>query len=455
MKILVCVKIVRGEINPFDASALECALRLSEDVTVVSLGPESTKNALLPLTRLGAGVTLISDPVFAGSDTLATSYILSKAIRKMPFDLILCGRQSVDGDTAQVGPMLSEMLGVPLITNAMEVHVDNDRVKAKTRLSEENAALPCVVTLERGYVLRFPSLFSKAGEIQTLSNADLMCDEKRCGLSGSPTRVLKTYENERGRRNCTFISADALFSVIEEAKSKEAMEEKEGKPDEKLPFAWAVGEAAAEKAREIAEEVRVLPETDPREIANIALAEKPDVIIWNADIWGRKNAPIAAAILQTGLCADCTKLAACGGELIMYRPAGGGNVYAKIKCLTRPQMATVRTKSQSAEVIVAGGKGISDQMAKLRTFAEKLSAEVAASRGLVDMGRMPYDTQVGLTGKMVSPKVYVAIGVSGAAQHVCAIEGAETVIAINPDKDAPIFSYADYGILANFEDIVF
>ncbi len=454
MKVLVCVKIVRGEINPFDASALECALSLSNDVTVVSMGPESTKNALLPLTRLGARVKLISDAVFAGSDTLATSYILSEAIRKMPFDLILCGRQSVDGDTAQVGPMLSQMLGVPLITNAMEVNAENGMVAANTRFSEERAPLPAVVTLEKGYVLRFPSLFSKMGEIETLTNADLACDEKRCGLQGSPTRVLKTYENERGRRNCRFISADDLFSVIEEARKKEMTEETEEETSEKLPFVWAIGEAAAEKAGEIAEKVRLVPEMDPREIANMAIAEKPDAIIWNADFWGRKNAPIAAAMLKTGLCADCTKLAVEGNELIMYRPAGGGNIYAKIKCLTRPKMATVRTKSQSAEVIVAGGKGILGQAEKLCALAEKLSAEVAASRGLVDTGQMPYDAQVGLTGKMVSPKVYVAIGISGAAQHVCAIEGAETVIAINPDKDAKIFDYADYGIVANFEEIV-
>ena len=77
MKILVCVKIIKGEINPFDESALECALQMSNDVTVLSMGPESTQNALLPLTRLGAKVSLISDNVFAGSDTLVTAKILS------------------------------------------------------------------------------------------------------------------------------------------------------------------------------------------------------------------------------------------------------------------------------------------------------------------------------------------------------------------------------------------
>ena len=83
MKVLVCVKVSNGEINPFDESALEWALRISDDVTVLSMGPESTKEVLKPLTRLGAKVTLLSDSAFAGSDTLATAYILSVAARKL------------------------------------------------------------------------------------------------------------------------------------------------------------------------------------------------------------------------------------------------------------------------------------------------------------------------------------------------------------------------------------
>ena len=89
MKILVCVKVIKGELNPFDESALECALQLSDDVTVISMGPKSCQETLLPLTRLGAKVILISDMAYAGSDTLATSYILSTAIKRMDYDLIL------------------------------------------------------------------------------------------------------------------------------------------------------------------------------------------------------------------------------------------------------------------------------------------------------------------------------------------------------------------------------
>ena len=87
-----------------------------------------------------------------------------------------------------------------------------------------------------------------------------------------------------------------------------------------------------------------------------------------------------------------------------------------------------------------------------KEFAEKINAELCASRALVDKNVVPYEMQVGLTGKTISPKIYIAIGISGMAQHTCAIEGADTIIATNPDKDAPIFNFADYGIVCSFEE---
>ena len=450
MKILVCVKVIQGEINPFDESALECALRLSDDVTVISMGPESCRHTLQPLTRLGANVILISDSLYAGSDTLATAYILSSAIRQMEFDLILCGRQSIDGDTAQVGPMLSEMLGVKLATNAVEITADYNTITAKTRSGEESLQVPALVTVERSYVLRFPSIFSKAGDVKLVDNAELCCDENRCGLKGSPTRVLRTFENERGKRKCKFISREELLPLINELRSQSRTEVRNIRSDIKLKSVWAVGESVYNKALEIAEQVTLIPETDPADIASRAEIEKPAVILWNADAWGRRNAPIVAAKLKTGLCADCTSLETDGELLYMYRPAQGGNIIAKIKCLTMPQMATVRTESDSGDIIVSGGRGVADELDKLKAFASQLGAQLGASRGLVDMNAVPYEYQIGLTGKTVNPKIYIAIGISGAVHHTCAIEGAQTVIAVNPDKDARIFEYADYGIAECF-----
>lgn len=449
MKIIVCVKVVKGEINPFDESALECAFKLSDDVTVVSMGPKSCEDVLKPLTRLGAKVVLLSDSLFAGSDTLATSYILSEAISKMEYDLLLCGRQSIDGDTAQVGPMLSQMLGCTLITNALEVSVENDCVSAKTRMGDEVAKLPAVVTLERGYILRFPSIFSKLGEVEVLDNSVLGCDASRCGLSGSPTKVLQSFENERGKRKCKFISMDELLPLVEKLRSESEESEESAYGGVKLKSVWAIGEKVLEKAKEISEDVVLIDELSPEEIAKKAQEEKPEVILWNADLWGRKNAPVVAAMLQTGLCADCTHLETDGQTLFMYRPAQGGNITAKIKCTTKPQMATVRTKSESSDIIVSGGKGVKDSLDKLYALADKLGAQLGASRGLVDMDGAPYENQIGLTGKTVSPKVYIAVGISGAIHHTVAVEGAGTIIAINPDKNARIFEYSDYGILSS------
>lgn len=450
MKIIVCVKVIKGEINPFDESALECALQMSDDVTVLSMGPRSCENALKPLTRLGAKVVLISDSAFAGSDTLATSYILSTAIKNMEYDLILCGRQSIDGDTAQVGPMLSQMLGCSLVTNALRIEYNHNKISAKTRMSDEVVSTPALVTMERGYVLRFPSIFSKLGDVEFLDNSNLGCDSSKCGLSGSPTRVLESFENERGKRSCKFITMDELLPLIEELKSQNVHQNEGEYTGQKLKSVWAVGQRVYEKAQEIAEEVILIDEISPEEIAQKATEEKPEVILWNADLWGRKNAPVTAAILQTGLCADCTHLETDGETLFMYRPAQGGNITAKIKCITKPQMATVRTKSESSDIIVSGGRGVKDKLDKLEELAKNIGAQLGASRGLVDLNGAPYENQIGLTGKTVSPKIYIAVGISGAIHHTVAIEGSKTVIVINPDKNARIFEYADYGILAEF-----
>ena len=212
----------------------------------------------------------------------------------------------------------------------------------------------------------------------------------------------------------------------------------------------------AKKAESLADEVILISDTtdvDPYALAERAKKERPRVILWNADLLGRRNAPILSALLNTGLCADCTALETDGERLLMYRPAKSGNIIAKIECRTLPQMATVRIETPSDDVIVSGGRGVAHQLDRLKELAQRLGAELCSSRALVDADLAPYEMQVGLTGKNVSPRVYLAVGISGAVRHTCAIEGAETVIAINPDKDAPIFDCADYGIVAALDEI--
>ena len=138
----------------------------------------------------------------------------------------------------------------------------------------------------------------------------------------------------------------------------------------------------------------------------------------------------------------------------MIRPALSGSVIAEIRSLTRPAMATVRTvKGDTSDVVVGIGYGAKDSFAAAEALAARLGAEVAASRKMVDNDFLPYEKQVGLTGKVLSPVLYIAVGISGAVHHIAGMSGAGTVIAINPDREAPIFDYADYGILEKIENI--
>ena len=451
MKILVCVKIIKGEINPFDACALEAALQIGGEVTVLSMCPPSAKDALAALTRLGAKVIMLCDNAFAGSDTLATSYILSTAAKRLEYDLIICGRQTVDGDTAQVGPCLSRMLGLSLVTNVLEINV-GDGVECKTRLGDERVSLPALVTVERINKLRFPSIFSRLGEVEFWDNSVLGCDTERIGLKGSPTQVLKVFESERGKRKCKFIDKDKLLPLIEKLSKESSEKEKIQDSEHKMSKIVAVGDEVLEAANALGERVVRLDKTDVETIVAHIREEAADAVLWNADLWGRRNAPVAAAMLGTGLCADCINLETDGESLYMYRPASGGNIIAKIKCKTRPQMATVRTVQGGGDIIVGIGKGVED-VGSACSFAQKLGAELCGSRLAVDANMLPYEKQIGLTGRIVCPKIYIAVGISGAVQHTCGIESAGTVIAINPDKDARIFEFADYGIVDKAENV--
>lgn len=454
VKIVVCVKEVQGELNPFDACAVECALQLSDDVTVVSMGRMSAKDILLRLTRLGCKAILLSDPAFAGADTLATSYALSRLIQKMNPQLVICGRQSIDGDTAQTGPALATALGLPFASNVMSMSLSGNTLSTQTRTGDVELVLPALVTVERINTLRFPKLTSRLGEVSVLNADDIGADKSRCGLTGSPTRVMKTFESAVGKRKCRFISKDEMMDLLKNAKNTKRTSFEVKESENKLPLVWCVGHEVEPSAKRIAKAVKVIERDNPQKLAEIIRTEQPDVVLWPADLWGLSAAPVVQAMLETGLCADCTALETDGKELFMYRPAFSGTLTAKIRCTTKPVMATVRTADQSSCNIVVGcGKGAVDHLDAIHRFAQSIGAENGASRGLVDAGLAPYDQQIGLTGKTIGSSVYLAVGISGAVHHTCALDRVGTVIAVNPDKNARIFEYADYGVLATAEEI--
>lgn len=231
-------------------------------------------------------------------------------------------------------------------------------------------------------------------------------------------------------------------------------------------------------------------------------AFKPSILMYGATTIGRDLAPRIAARLGTGLTADCTKLTINEEtlEFEMTRPAFGGNLMATIKCPEhRPQMSTVRpgvmpkavpdfgrkgeivtftpvfderkfvvklvktVKKQKsavditeAKILVSGGRGVGSKegFEVLQGLADVLGGEVSSSRAMVDAGIMPHERQVGQTGKTVRPQVYFALGISGAIQHLAGMEGSETIIAVNKDKFAPIFSVADLGIVCDLHKVV-
>lgn len=457
MKAVVCLRRgLDGELGAFDAAAYEAALSLpGAEVTLLSMGPAQTAEYLHHLTRLGAKkAILLSDPAFAGSDTLATAYILASAIGKLSPDLILCGRQTLVGDTGQVGPMLSAFLELPLITQVTGLQTaDGNLICATLEQGTQQTALPALVTVERNFILRKPSIRSRLGEVEVWSGKDLDVDPERCGLRGSPTRVLKTFENTAGRRKCRFISLEELPAVLESALKENREDALPVESKAKLQRLCIVGQAPMALAQTVSDDITVLPLSDEDTLIEQIKALAPNAVLWGSDPKSKAFAGRISARLGLGLCADCTVLEAEEDTLVMYRPALSGSVLAKIVSLTKPAMATVRTAKAGENIVVTAGWGAKDSLPAVRRFAQSLGAELGASRKMVDMGLMPYESQVGLTGRKVCPKVYIAVGVSGAVHHIAGMDRSGTVIAINPDKNAPIFDHADYGILCEAEEL--
>jgi len=230
MKIVVCVKQVpdtnevkidekKGTliregvpsiINPEDKIAIEEAVRLKEEfggeVTVISMGPPQAKDALVEAYAMGADkAILLSDKAFAGSDTWATAYTLSQAIKETgQFDLIFCGRQAIDGDTAQVGPQVAENLSIPQITYVKGVDIEDDEIIAKRQLEDGYSViktkLPALLTVIDGLnEPRYPSIkriidaYNKEDTIQTWTVEDFEVDKDKLGLDASPTQVYDTF----------------------------------------------------------------------------------------------------------------------------------------------------------------------------------------------------------------------------------------------------------------------
>ncbi len=215
---------VESVINPFDAYAIEEAVRLKEKlggkVTAVTMGPPQAEKALRDAIALGCdeGV-LVSDRKFAGSDTWATSYTLSAAIEKIgDYGVIVCGKQASDGDTAQVGPGISAHLDIPQVTYVRKIRGINEKTAVVERMTEEGfdvveTPLPCLFTVVKEInTPRMPSIKgmmrAKSAKISKWTAADIDAEPAALGLDGSPTRVVKIFTPEP-RKGGEIISGSA------------------------------------------------------------------------------------------------------------------------------------------------------------------------------------------------------------------------------------------------------
>jgi len=239
--------------------------------------------------------------------------------------------------------------------------------------------------------------------------------------------------------------------------------------------------------------------------AFVSAAEKvcreanPSVVLLGQTDVGRDLAPRLAFRLETAVAMDCLDLAISDGRLVMTRACYGGNANAQHTCKTMPQMATVRIKSQEplapdssrkgevakvaagidasavrtritdrrkeeaegirledAEIIVGGGRGMGSVEAfqTLEELAGLMKGAVGATRAACDMGWYPIPKQIGLTGKVVSPTLYIAVAISGASQHMAGLSGTKNIVAINKDPEASIFRYCRYGIVADWKTVI-
>ncbi|MEG2732741.1 MAG: electron transfer flavoprotein subunit beta/FixA family protein [Clostridium sp.] len=228
MKIVVCIKQVPDTnevkldpvtgtlirdgvpsiINPDDKAGLEAALVLKDElgaeITVVSMGPPQADAVLREAMAMGADkAVLVTDRAFGGADTLATSTTLASAIKKLEYDLIITGRQAIDGDTAQVGPQIAEALGIPNISYAENIKIDGKTVVVKRQYDDSyhviRANMPCLITalgeMNTPRYMTPGGIFDayRANEITTFTRPDLDVADERLGLKGSPTNVAQSF----------------------------------------------------------------------------------------------------------------------------------------------------------------------------------------------------------------------------------------------------------------------
>ncbi|MBI4339475.1 MAG: electron transfer flavoprotein alpha/ beta subunit [Chloroflexi bacterium] len=599
MKIVVCVKqtpsasetrfneetktLVREGvslvISSIDRRALLEALRLRGEVggtvAVLTMGPPQAESALQECLALGADeAILLTDRAFAGADTLATARAIALALRKLSPDLVVCGKFSIDSETAQVPSEVAELLDLPQVTSVR-----------KLRPTPEASTLWVERETDEGfeqYEVRLPALLSvteliiasrrptpeameaaKEKPLATWTAADIGGDPALLGSAGSPTRVAELRSAALERKGQTisgedpawasaqlaaYLFANGLFQPRSHgaATKPRRMAPRDAAPGRAVwvlaemlggqprPVSYELLGAAQDVADRFGGEVAAVLAGDPAVAKHVAalgafgadtvyLAAddrlstyntehfahivttaiqryRPHLVLFPSTTNGRDLAPRIAARLGVGLTGDCVGLEIDGeGEVAMLKPAFGGNIVSPIYSRTLPVMGTVRPGMlearapnwgirprvvplplswegesrvrlleasaepgldaqglDNADIVVGVGMGVGgpQHLPEVQQLAKALGASLAGSLRVATAGWLPPQLQLGLTGKAVAPRFYIAIGVSGQANHLVGARKAQHIIAINNDPAAPIFKSADFGVVGDWKQIV-
>lgn len=600
MKIAVCIKqipviarvrfdhetrtIVREgvplEVNSYDLLAVSAAVELVKEhggeVMAITMGPPQARDALTQCLALGADrAVLLTDRAFAGADTLATARALALALNRGEYDLILCGKHSLDAETGQVGPEVAELLAMPQVTSVSGLSFDADRNVVTARRDTDDgietveSPLPVLLACGDGIAEEaWPGPeeleAAKAKSIEEITATDLSQDTSIFGFAGSPTWVDAIESFESTRQPEVFDDEDVQANVhrlVEALESRGlftgwgAAVEGEAAGQARFPknpydAIWVIaeqdaggalrpvtfellgvaGKLAAQSDRAVAavlighgverhvtelaahgadlvfvadhpglEQYATMPYT--RVLADAVAVRRPFALLLPATVNGRDLAARLAARLAVGLTGDCIDLAMDSeGRLVQYKPAFGGNIVSPILSRTTPQMATVRpgmlaraprddsrtavtdemevaedafqdpvrvvsvehegggegARLYDADIVVGIGMGVGEpaNYGPVHELAEALGAAVAATRNVTDLGWVSKQQQVGITGKAIAPKLYVAVGVSGNLNHMVGVLRAGTVVAINTRARAFIFRSCDYGIVGDWAEVV-
>ncbi len=550
------------EMNPYCRRAVakgaELAAATGGTCVVFTLGPEAAEDVLREAVAWGADAGVhLCDAAFAGSDTLATARALAAAVRSAgPFDLVLVGRNSVDGDTGQVGPELAELLGLAFAGGVRGLELADGRLRLRLEhddgWEQVEVQLPAVLSVAERLcdpckVDREGRAGVAANRLRRLAAVDL--GPGPWGDAGSPTSVGAVRALDHGRaRHVLHGPVDAqVAEAVRRLHERGALApgagaaRTEARPDPPATgAATGVGEgpwvavvvegdrpavtaellgAAADLAGAVGGRVVALVsgDTEPQVLGALGAAlvvrfsgaraaddvavglvgwareAVPWVVLAPSTDYGREVAGRAAAALGAGLVGDAVAVDVREGRLVALKPALAGALVAEITCSSAVQMATVRPGVlpvpsphpgpllvedwpvsacgrvrvldrgrdddvevlARAEAVIGVGTGVDpSDYERLAPLAAVLGAELAATRKVTDRGWAPRSRQVGITGRSISPRLYVGVGLSGKFNHMIGVRAAGTVVVVNSDPEAPAFAHCDIGIVADWRQAV-